>query len=204
MKQPSEIFLGNKGSVARYDMNSHHAIWSVDIGKGWTPKVFSTYEDNLLVQYSNIWGKVMLMCMNSITGQIKWQDTEILACVQLHFIDKDLFFIGDKGLNKISLESGNYDYQKKFAGYFEAAGFALNIASDKNVYLISNKKTLIVDKETGLTKEILDDSKSSLNFKPSITVSHGLGVDQLSIVASNSDGGSGVAIAGDGGGGGGE
>jgi hypothetical protein len=50
----------------------------------------------------------------------------------------------------------------------------------------------------------LDDSKSSLNFKPSITVSHGLGVDQLSIVASNSDGGSGVAIAGDGGGGGGE
>jgi hypothetical protein len=61
-----------------------------------------------------------------------------------------------------------------------------------------------VDKETGLTKEILDDSKSSLNFKPSITVSHGLGVDQLSIVASNSDGGSGVAIAGDGGGGGGE
>ena len=202
MKQPSEIFLGNKGSIARYDMSSHKAIWSVDIRKGWTPKVFSTYEDNLFVQYSNIWGKVMLMCMNSITGKIKWQDTEILACVQLQFVDKNIFFISEKGLNKISLESGNYDYQKKFAGYFKAAGFSLAIASDKNVYLISNKKTLIVDKETGLTKEILDDSKSSLNFKPSITASHGLGVDQLSIVVSNSDGDSVMVTSGDGAGGG--
>ena len=47
MEEKKEIYLGQKGSVARYDIDSKEVVWSSEVLG--TPNLISVYNDHVII-----------------------------------------------------------------------------------------------------------------------------------------------------------
>ena len=191
----SEVFLGQKKSIARYDMDEQVPTWSLDIED--TPGIMTTYDKYLFAQCVNKWStKHMHYMIDAKSGGILWRSDLIKSYILPHYLKDDMFYINKDGkVCKLNLRSGKIIFEEKFAGFVRRWSFILFI-SGKKVYLTSKKKTLLVDQTNGKTSEV----EQMANFtKDKITVASGVGRDQISTVILSVM----AAHAGDGGGNGG-
>ena len=91
MEEKKEIFLGQKESVARYNLDTQTVTWSAQV-KG-TPSLISVYKDHLIVQGLNKWGtKYIQHCLEASSGKLLWFSEEFKGIVVPHFIDDDVAF----------------------------------------------------------------------------------------------------------------
>jgi len=191
----SEVFLGQKKSIARYDMDEQVPTWSLDIED--TPGIMTTYDKYLFAQCVNKWStKHIHYMIDAKSGGILWRSDLIKSYILPHYLKDDMFYINKDGkVCKLNLRSGKIIFEEKFAGFVRRWSFILFI-SGKKVYLTSKKKTLLVDQTNGKTSEV----EQMANFtKDKITVASGVGRDQISTVILSVM----AAHAGDGGGNGG-
>ena len=191
----SEVFLGQKKSIARYDMDEQVPTWSLDIED--TPGIMTTYDKYLFAQCVNKWStKHIHYMVDAKSGGILWRSDLIKSYILPHYLKDDMFYINKDGkVCKLNLRSGKIIFEEKFAGFVRRWSFILFI-SGKKVYLTSKKKTLLVDQTNGKTSEV----EQMANFtKDKITVASGVGRDQISTVILSVM----AAHAGDGGGNGG-
>jgi len=203
----SEVFLGQKKSIARYDMDEQLPTWSLDIED--TPGIMTTYDKYLFAQCVNKWStKHIHYMVDAKSGGILWRSDLIKSYILPHYLKDDMFYINKDGkVCKLNLRSGKIIFEEKFAGFVRRGSFILFI-SGKKVYLTSKKKTLLVDQTNGKTSEV----EQMADFtKDKITVASGVGRDQISTVilsvmaAQGGDAGAGLMLGGgDGGGGGGD
>jgi hypothetical protein len=203
METKSEVFLGQKKSIARYDLEKKRPTWSQTI-EG-IPGIITTYKDYLFVQGTNKWQtKHIHHMLNANTGELLWKSDEIKSYIVPHYLDNSVFFINIKGkVCKLSLESGKIQFEEKFAGVFARSKFHLFISNNK-VYLASKKNTLLVDQQTGALSEMENLAGYTEHH---ITTACGVGMDQISNMTTASmshGGGEGAMVAGNGGGGGGD
>ena len=153
MQENHEVFLGQKESVARYNLDAKETVWSTKI-KG-TPTLISTFKGYLIIQGLNKWGtKYIVHCLNASSGSLLWYSEEFKNIIVPHFNADDMFFLDQKRkICKVSLPKGQVYFREKFAGAFRQ--YTLHLAvSGENVYLISKSKTLLVDKSNGSTSKI--------------------------------------------------
>ena len=191
----SEVFLGQKKSIARYDMDEQVPTWSLDIED--TPGIMTTYDKYLFAQCVNKWStKHIHYMIDAKSGGILWRSDLIKSYILPHYLKDDMFYINKDGkVCKLNLRSGKIIFEEKFAGFVSRWSFILFI-SGKKVYLTSKKKTLLVNQTNGKTSEV----EQMANFtKDKITVASGVGRDQISTVILSVM----AAHAGDGGGNGG-
>jgi len=191
----SEVFLGQKKSIARYDMDEQVPTWSLDIED--TPGIMTTYDKYLFAQCVNKWStKYIHYMVDAKSGGILWRSDLIKSYILPHYLKDDMFYINKDGkVCKLNLRSGKIIFEEKFAGFVRRGSFILFI-SGKKVYLTSKKKTLLVDQTNGKTSEV----EQMADFtKDKITVASGVGRDQISTVILSVM----AAHAGDGGGNGG-
>ena len=208
MEEKKEVFLGQKGSVARYNLETQTVIWSTEV-KG-TPSLISIYKDHLIIQGLNKWGtKYIQHCLEASSGKLLWFSEEFKGIVVPHFFRDDMFFLDQKRqICKVSLTRGKVYFREKFAGAFRKYSYLLAI-SGEDVYLISKRNTLLVDKADGSTSEIKEMNEFS---KQDITAASGNNLDQISNIsshvaaaaASQASGYVAPVNGGDGGGGGGD
>ena len=191
----SEVFLGKKKAIARYDMDEQVPTWSLDIED--TPGIMTTYDKYLFAQCVNKWStKHIHYMIDAKSGGILWRSDLIKSYILPHYLKDDMFYINKDGkVCKLNLRSGKIIFEEKFAGFVRRWSFILFI-SGKKVYLTSKKKTLLVNQTNGKTSEV----EQMANFtKDKITVASGVGRDQISTVILSVM----AAHAGDGGGNGG-
>jgi len=191
----SEVFLGQKKSIARYDMDEQVPTWSLDIED--TPGIMTTYDKYLFAQCVNKWStKHIHYMIDAKSGGILWRSDLIKSYILPHYLKDDMFYINKDGkVCKLNLRSGKIIFEEKFAGFVRRGSFILFI-SGKKVYLTSKKKTLLVNQTNGKTSEV----EQMADFtKDKITVASGVGRDQISTVILSVM----AAHAGDGGGNGG-
>ena len=208
MEEKKEVFLGQKGSVARYNLETQKVTWSTEV-KG-TPSLISIYKDHLIIQGLNKWGtKYIQHCLEASSGKLLWFSEEFKCIVVPHFIDDDMFFLDQKRqICKVSLIRGQVYFREKFAGTFRKYSYLLAI-SGRDVYLISKRNTLLVNKADGSTSQIKEMNEFS---KQDITAASGNNLDQISNIsshvaaaaASQASGYVAPVNGGDGGGGGGD
>jgi len=199
MDEKSEVFLGQKESIARYDLEKKKPTWSQAI-EG-IPGIIATYNDYLFVQGTNKWQTKHLHHMfNANTGELLWKSDEIKSYIVPHYLNSNMFFGNVSGkICKLDLDSGKIQFEEKFAGVFTRSRFCLFI-SNNNVYLTSKKKTLLVDQQTGTSTEIENLAGFAEHH---ITTACGVGMDQISNIstAMASHGGGEGMVGGNGGGG---
>ena len=199
MDNKSEVFLGQKKSIARYDLEKKKPTWSQKI-EG-IPEIIATYNDYLFVQGTNKWQTKYLHHMfNANTGELLWKSDEIKSYIVPHYLNSNMFFGNVSGkICKLDLDSGKIQFEEKFAGVFTRSRFCLFI-SNNNVYLTSKKKTLLVDQQTGTSTEIENLAGFAEHH---ITTACGVGMDQISNIstAMASHGGGEGMVGGNGGGG---
>ena len=199
----SEVFLGKKKAIARYDMDEQVPTWSLDIED--TPGIMTTYDKYLFAQCVNKWStKHIHYMVDAKSGGILWRSDLIKSYILPHYLKDDMFYINKDGkVCKLNLRSGKIIFEEKFAGFVRRGSFILFI-SGKKVYLTSKKKTLLVDQTNGKTSEV----EQMADFtKDKITVASGVGRDQISTVilsvmaAQGGDAGAGLMLGGGDGGG---
>ena len=199
MDEKSEVFLGQKESIARYDLEKKKPTWSQKIDG--IPGIITTYNDYLFVQGTNKWQtKHVHHMFNANTGELLWKSDEIKSYIVPHYLNSSMFFVNISGkICKLDLDSGKIQFEAKFAGVFTRSRFCLFI-SNNNVYLTSKKKTLLVDQQTGTSTEIENLAGFAEHH---ITTACGVGMDQISNIstAMASHGGGEGMVGGNGGGG---
>ena len=202
MDNKSEVFLGQKKSIARYDLEQQKPTWSQKIDG--IPGSITTYNDYLFVQGTNKWQtKHVHHMFNANTGELLWKSDEIKSYIVPHYLNSSMFFVNISGkICKLDLDSGKIQFEEKFAGVFARSKFRLFISNNK-VYLTSKKKTLLVDQQTGTLSEVENLAGYT---EQHITTACGVGMDQISNItaAMGHGGGEGAMVAGNGGGGGGD
>lgn len=202
MDNKSEVFLGQKKSIARYDLEQQKPTWSQKIDG--IPGSITTYNDYLFVQGTNKWQtKHVHHMFNANTGELLWKSDEIKSYIVPHYLNSSMFFVNISGkICKLDLDSGKIQFEEKFAGVFARSRFRLFISNNK-VYLTSKKKTLLVDQHTGTLSEVENLAGYT---EQHITTACGVGMDQISNItaAMGHGGGEGAMVAGNGGGGGGD
>lgn len=181
MEEKKEIFLGQKESVARYNLDTQTVTWSTEV-KG-TPSLISVYKDHLIVQGLNKWGtKYIQHCLEASSGKLLWFSEEFKGIVVPYFIDDDMFFLDQKcQICKVSLTRGQVYFREKLAGAFRKYSYLLAMSGEE-VYLISKRNTLLVDKTDGTTSEIKEMNGFS---KQDITAACGNNLDQISNISSH-------------------
>ena len=202
MEEKKEIYLGQKGSVARYDIDSKKVVWSSEVLG--TPNLISVYNDHVIIQGLNKWGlKTIQHCLDATTGKLLWHTEEFNCIVVPHFLEGNIYFIDSKWqICKVSLHKGTVHFREKFSGFIKRYSYHLAI-SGNDVFLLSKDKSLVVDKENGSTSEI----KKLAGFsKEKITAACGNNLDQISNIASHiaAQANSAHIVAGNGGGGSGD
>ena len=205
MSSSNEVFLGQKKSIARFNMDTKKAIWSKSV-EG-TPYIITTCGDNILVQSMNSWQtKNFHQLLNAHTGKEVWRTQNIKGWIVPVYHNGDIYFFNHKGhICKLCGTKGILLFETKFKKWHDTTQYVLAIAQNK-IYLTSKKKTFEVSQTSGECTEIPELA----NFtQDNITAACGNGVDQMawvSVVASAGSGGDGgmvMAGGGDGGGGGG-
>ena len=202
--EKNEVFLGQKKSIARYDLDQQKPTWSLEIEE--TPGIMTTYNKYLFAQCVNKWGtKYIHYMVDAISGEILWRSDLIKSYILPHYLEDDMFYTNTSGqVCKLELKTGKVIFEEKFAGVFTRSSFILFL-TDTKVYVTSKKKTLLVKQANGTTSEVNQLSKFTTS---KITVASGVGRDQistviLSLMAAQS-GGDPSFVGGDGGGGGGD
>ena len=180
MQENHEVFLGQKESVARYNLDAKETVWSTKVIG--TPTLISTFKGYLIIQGLNKWGtKYIVHCLNTSSGNLLWYTEEFKNIIVPHFIADDMFFLDQKWqICKVSLTKGQVYFREKFAGAFRKYAFHLAV-SGEDVYLISKSETLLVDKSKGSTSKI----KGMSDFaKGKISAVCGNNLDQISNISS--------------------
>ena len=202
MSSSNEVFLGQKKSVARYNMDTREAVWIRAVED--TPYIITTCGDNILVQSMNSWQtKNSHQLLNAQTGKEVWRTQDIKGWIVPAYHNGDIYFFNHKGcISKLCGNTGSLLFETKFKKWHDATQYLLAIAQNK-IYLISKKKTFEVNQASGECTEIPE----LVSFtQDKITAACGNGVDQMalfSVIASASGGdGGAVMMGGDGGGGG--
>ena len=181
MQENHEVFLGQKESVARYNLDSKEIVWSTKVIG--TPNLISTFKGYLIIQGLNKWGtKYIVHCLNESSGSLLWYSEEFKNIIVPHFIMDDMFFLDHKlQICKVSLPKGQVYFREKFAGVIRKYYFHLAISGEE-VYLISKSETLQVDKLNGSTSKI----KGMSDFaKGKISAVCGNNLDQISNISSH-------------------
>ena len=185
----NEVFLGQKKSIARYDLDQQKPTWSLEIEE--TPGIMTTYNNYLFAQCINKWGtKYIHYMVDAISGEILWRSDLIKSYILPHYLEDDMFYTSTSGqICKLELKTGKVIFEEKFAGVFTRSSFILFL-TDTKVYLTSKKKTLLVNQANGTTSEVNQLSKFTTS---KITVASGVGRDQistviLSLIAAQSEG----------------
>ena len=70
MSTSNPVYLGQKNSVAKFDLETKNAIWSVETD-GY-PGIISCYDNKLFVQGANNWSKYFHLMLNAETGALIW------------------------------------------------------------------------------------------------------------------------------------
>ena len=199
----SQVFLGQKNSIAKYDLNENKPIWSKEI-KG-TPLILSTWKDMLLIQIQT-WVSYTHMLVKQENGQTVWETNSVYGFITPHYLKGDIYFFNHKReICKIDGDTGELLFSIRVASIFSRHLFKIAIIEDR-LYLISKKKTFLINIETGEPLEIKELNKFT---KHDVSVALGNGVDQTALFsniehASSSSGSEGVVAGGGDGGGGGE
>ena len=181
MQENHEVFLGQKESVARYNLDSKEIVWSTKVIG--TPTLISTFKGYLIIQGLNKWGtKYIVHCLNESSGSLLWYSEEFKNIIVPHFIMDDMFFLDHKlQICKVSLPKGQVYFREKFSGVIRKHYFHLAISGEE-VYLISKSETLQVDKSNGSTSKI----KGMSDFaKGKISAVCGNNLDQISNISSH-------------------
>ena len=202
MSTSNEVFLGQKKSVARYNMDTKEAVWITGVED--TPYVITTCGDNILVQSIKSWQtKNSHQLLNAHTGKEVWRTQDIKGWIVPSYHNGDIYFFNHKGyISKLCGNTGSLLFETKFKKWHDATQYLLAIAQNK-IYIISKKKTFEVNQASGECTEIPE----LVSFtQDKITAACGNGVDQMalfSVIASASGGdGGAVMMGGDVGGGG--
>ena len=207
MYSSNEVFLGQKNSVARFDLKSKTAIWSKEL-KGY-PYIITTYGDKILVQGTNLWGTKYFHCLlDALTGEEVWSTKDIKCYITPQYHKGDIYFFNHKGeVCKLCGKTGKLLFETKFKKWHDSNTYLLTITQEK-IYIISRKRSFIVGKATGECEEVPELEKFS---KENISAAYGNGIDQIALMsviaaaAASGDGGAGAVYGGgDAGGGGGD
>ena len=181
MKEIKGIFLAQKGSVARYNIDTKEVVWSSEV-KG-TPSLISLYNDYVIIQGVNKWGmKIIQHCLDAKTGKLLWYTEEFNSIVVPYYLEENIYFLDSKAqICKVSLTNGKVYFRKAFAGFINKHYYHLAV-SGNDVLLVSKDKSLIIDKENGSTSEIKELARFS---KEKITAACGNNLDQISNITSH-------------------
>ena len=85
----SQVFLGQKNSIAKYDLNENKPIWTKEI-KG-TPLILSTWKDMLLIQIQT-WVSYTHMLVKQDNGQTVWETNSVYGFITPHYLKGDIYF----------------------------------------------------------------------------------------------------------------
>ena len=202
MSSSNEVFLGQKKSIARYNMDTKEVVWNRVVKD--TPYIVTTCGDNILVQSMNSWHtKNSHQLLNAHTGKEVWRTQDIKGWIVPAYHNGNIYFFNQKGhICKLCGNTGSLLFEAKFKKWHDSTQYVLAIAQNK-IYLISKKKTFEVSQTSGECTEIPE----LVNFtQDKITAACGNGIDQMAWVsviasASGGDGGAGMMVGGGGDGG---
>ena len=160
--------FGKKGSISKYDLTDNKPIWVGDLPSGHKPYVMGQYE-NYLIVFTWTWlGSKMIHCFKEDTGEFLWSHyQETLHSSMIPFIPHTYknhmyYLASSKEVAKLSWDTGKIVFRKRFnKSIFKQYGLA--IISD-DIFLISTKDALIVNKETGIAQPYPELPKK-LNLK---------------------------------------
>ena len=179
MNTANEVYLGQKNSVARFNLDTQKSVWGKAV-EG-SPSIISTCGDNVLVQSSTIWGKYTHYLLDAQTGNQIWTAVVIGCLIVPQYYKGDIFFTNAKGaVCKLSGQSGKLLFQTKFKKWYDSTSYILTVAKDK-IYILSKKKSFHVEINSGECIEVPELA----NFaKDHLTFGLGNGVDQIALFSS--------------------
>ena len=113
MNTANEVYLGQKNSVARFNLDTQKSLWSKVIDG--SPSIISTYDNKVLVQSSTIWGKYTHYLLDAHTGNQIWASVVIGCWIVPQYYKGNIFFTNAKGaVCKLCGVSGKLLFQTKF------------------------------------------------------------------------------------------
>ena len=180
MSTSNEVYLGQKNSVARFNLDTQKSVWVKAIDG--SASIISTCGDNVLVQSSTIWGRYTHYLLDAQTGNQIWATVIIGSLIVPQYYKGDIFFTNAGGaVCKLCGVSGKLLFQTKFKKWYDQSSYVLTVAKDK-VYILSKKKSFQVEIESGTCI----DAPELANFAADhLTFGLGNGVDQMALFSSN-------------------
>ena len=191
--------FGKKGSISKYDLTENKPIWVGDLTPGYKPDIIGQYE-NYVIVFSSTWtGSKMIHCFNQDSGKFLWSHFQPALHSSMipfipHTLDNHMYYLASsKEVAKLSWDTGKIVFRKRFKKSIFTQ-YSLVIISDE-IFLISKKGALIVNKQTGDIEPYPELSKK-LDLKE-ISCALGNGVTFMSSIylthpQPTSDGGVGV------------
>ena len=179
MSNSNEVYLGQKNSVARFNLDTRKSVWVKPIDG--SPSIISTCGKNVLVQSSTIWGKYTHYLLDAQTGNQIWCAADIGCLIVPQYYKGDIFFTNAKGaVCKLCGVSGKLLFQTKFKKWYDSSSYILTVAKDK-VYILSKKKSFHVQIDSGECIEAPELANFTLD---NLTFGLGNGVDQIALFSS--------------------
>ena len=176
--------FGKKGSVSKYDLTKNKPIWVGDLAPGYKPDIIGQYK-NYLIVFSSIWtGSKMVHCFEEDSGKFLWSHFQQSLHSSMipfipHTLDNHMYYMASsKEVAKLSWDTGKIVFRKRFKKSIFTQ-YSLVIISD-DIYLISKKGALIVNKQSG-NIEPYPELSEKLNLKE-ITSALGNGVTFMSSI----------------------
>jgi hypothetical protein len=95
MSTSNEVYLGQKNSVARFNLDTQKSVWVKAIDG--SASIISTCGDNVLVQSSTIWGRYTHYLLDAQTGNQIWATVIIGSLIVPQYYKGDIFFTNAGG-----------------------------------------------------------------------------------------------------------
>ena len=179
MSNSNEVYLGQKNSVARFNLDTQKSIWSKAV-KG-SPSIITTCDKNVLVQSSTIWGTYNHYLLDAETGNEIWVATGIGGWIVPQYHKGNIYFTNAKGaICKLCGVSGKLLFETKFKKWYDSTTFILTVAKDK-IYVLSKKKSFHLEIDSG---ELVELPELANFTKDPLTFGLGNGVDQMALFSS--------------------
>lgn len=179
MSNSNEVYLGQKNSVARFNLDTQKSVWSKAV-KG-SPSIITTCDKNVLVQSSTIWGTYNHYLLDAETGNEIWVATGIGGWIVPQYYKGNIYFTNARGaICKLCGVSGKLLFENKFKKWYDSTVFILTVAKDK-IYVLSKKKSFHLDIDSG---ELVELPELANFTKDPLTFGLGNGVDQMALFSS--------------------
>ena len=179
MSNSNEVYLGQKNSVARFNLDTQKSVWSKAV-KG-SPSIITTCDKNVLVQSSTIWGTYNHYLLDAETGNEIWVATGIGGWIVPQYHKGNIYFTNAKGaICKLCGVSGKLLFETKFKKWYDSTTFILTVAKDK-IYVLSKKKSFHLEIDSG---ELVELPELANFTKDPLTFGLGNGVDQMALFSS--------------------